>query len=70
MPAVIRSEGGMLNSAFAGVDSDIWILAVIDDAGGDVGSLGAWRIAGTVVPEPVTLSLLAIGALTMLRRRR
>jgi hypothetical protein len=50
--------------------TDAWILVVIDDASGDRGSLTSFTLRGTYVPEPVSLSLLALGALTALRRSR
>jgi hypothetical protein len=50
--------------------TDAWILVIIDDSPGNVGSLDSFTLRGTAVPEPVTLSLLALGALTLLRRRR
>lgn len=49
--------------------TDAWILLMIDDAAGDTGSFSQYRLRGWV-PEPVTLSLLALGALVTLRRRR
>lgn len=45
-----------------------WIIMVIDDAESDSGSFESVTLRG--VPEPVTLSLLAVGALVTLRRRR
>ncbi len=45
-----------------------WIFVVIDDAEGDSGSFESVTLHG--VPEPMTLSLLAVGALVTLRRRR
>jgi len=50
--------------------TDAWVLVVIDDSPGNTGSLQSFTLRGTYVPEPVTLSLLALGALTLLRRRR
>lgn len=50
--------------------TDTWILIVFDDFPQDAGSLESWTLRGTAVPEPVTLSLLALGAITLLRRRR
>lgn len=50
-------------------DSDVWILLIIDDSPGDTGSLNQWFIRGIGVPEPMSLSLLAIGGLAMIRRR-
>ena len=48
--------------------TDAWLLLIVDDAPGDTGSIGSFTLHGTV-PEPVTLSLLALGALATLRRR-
>ena len=56
-------------SQYSSLGSSPWILVVSDDAGGDVGSFDSWTIRG-LVPEPATLSLLAIGALATLRRKR
>ncbi len=50
--------------------TDAWILLIIDDSEGDQGGLTSFTLRGTYVPEPVTLSLLALGALSFLRRRR
>jgi hypothetical protein len=50
--------------------TDAWILLVIDDSVGNQGGLRSFTLSGTAVPEPVTLSLLALGALMFLRRRR
>jgi len=47
-----------------------WTLYIIDDSLADSGSLASWTLRGTAVPEPVTLSLLALGALAFMRRRR
>ena len=47
-----------------------WYLVVIDDSAGGDGQFESWTLHGTYVPEPVTLSLLALGALTLLRRKR
>lgn len=47
-----------------------WYLVVIDDSEGGSGEFASWTLRGTYVPEPVTLSLLALGALTLLRRKR
>lgn len=50
--------------------TDTWLLLIVDDFPEDGGSLESWTLRGTAVPEPVTLSLLALGAITLLRRRR
>jgi len=47
-----------------------WNLIVVDDAPGDLGSFGSYTLRGTFVPEPMTLSLLAMGAVAAFRRRR
>ena len=47
-----------------------WLLIVIDDAAGNTGDFTSWTLRGTYVPEPVTLSLLALGALVTFRRKR
>ena len=48
--------------------SDAWRLVVIDDSEGGAGSFESFTLRG--VPEPATLSLLAFGAVTLLRRRK
>lgn len=65
-----RAAGGDFIPTFQFRGTDAWILVINDDSPGNVGTLESWSLRGTVVPEPVTLSLLAIGALTALRRRR
>lgn len=52
------------------VGAGLWTLVVIDDSASDVGSFDSWTLRGTYVPEPVTMSLLALGAVATLRRRR
>jgi len=59
-----------LNDTFNFRGMDEWTLVIVDDSEGNQGFLNSFTLRGTVVPEPVTLSLLAIGALTTLRRRR
>lgn len=46
-----------------------WLLLIIDDAVGDLGSLDSFTLRGTV-PEPATLGLLALGAVATFARRR
>ncbi len=65
-----EGPGGMSNFVKQSGGTDAWLLLVIDDSATDSGSLESWTLRGTAVPEPVTLSLLALGALTLLRRRR
>lgn len=61
---------GLGNFLKQGGGTDTWILVILDDGINDRGSLDSWTLRGTAVPEPVTLSLLALGAMTLLRRRR
>ena len=65
-----EGPGGMSNFVKQSGGTDTWTLLIIDGAPQDGGSLDSWTLRGTAVPEPVTLSLLALGALTFLRRRR
>ena len=69
-PEDSNNTGGFSKYNGGSGGTDAWILVVIDDSAGDQGALGSWTLRGTAVPEPVTLSLLALGALTFLRRRR
>lgn len=64
-----RPEGGSFLPELNLPGTDAWVLVINDDAVGNDGTFGSWTLRGTVVPEPITLSLLAIGALTTLRRR-
>ena len=52
------------------VGAGLWTLLVIDDSAGDSGSFDSWTLRGTYVPEPMTMSLLALGAVATLRRRK
>lgn len=65
-----EGAGGMSNFVKQSGGTDTWNLLIIDGVPDDGGSLESWTLRGTAVPEPVTLSLLALGALTFLRRRR
>lgn len=47
-----------------------WTLTITDSAGGDTGEFASWYIDVTPVPEPATLSLLALGGLAALKRRK
>lgn len=62
------TDGGL--GQFVGVaGAGMWNLLVIDDSAGDTGSFRSFTLNGTYVPEPMTLSLLAFGALAAIRRR-
>jgi hypothetical protein len=69
-PYLPQGPGGMANFNGLSGGPGPWYLFVIDQATGDRGALESFTLRGTAVPEPVTLSLLALGALTFLRRRR
>jgi len=62
-------------SQFDNSGTDAWLLVVINDvrnnqlAGGDPAGFDSFTLRG-VVPEPMTLSLLALGAMATLRRSR
>lgn len=57
-------------AVFYGLDPNgTWSLYVVDDVGGDIGSLAGWDLEIVVVPEPTSLSLLA-GLALLARRRR
>ncbi len=45
-----------------------WRLTVSDNAGADTGTLVSWTLA--LLPEPASMSLLALGGLLLARRRR
>jgi subtilisin-like proprotein convertase family protein len=63
-------RSALLNS-FVGLDANGgWTLFVADLSGGDTHTLNSWSMEITGVPEPGTLSLLALSAATLLRRRR
>ena len=60
-----------LLSSFIGFDaSGDWTMYVADVSSGDTMTLESWSITITGVPEPATTTLVAVGALCMLRRRR
>ena len=70
LPEDSNNTGGFSKYNGGSGGTDAWILLVIDDAPGDQGGLQSYTLRGTYVPEPVSLSLLALGALTALRRSR
>ncbi len=51
------------------VGTDPWLLVLIDDDRRDTGSFEFITLRG-VVPEPMSLTLLALGAVAVVRRRR
>ncbi|MDO8632653.1 MAG: PEP-CTERM sorting domain-containing protein [Phycisphaerales bacterium] len=69
LPEDSNNTGGFSKYNGGSGGTDAWILLVIDDSPGDQGGLQSYTLRGTV-PEPVSLSLLALGALTALRRSR
>lgn len=63
------SAGSVAFSDFNNLGTQAWEFVVIDGATGDVGSFTSATLRG-VIPEPVTLSLLALGAVVAFRRKR
>ena len=60
----------MLDS-FASLDANgDWTLFVADLSGGDTHTLNSWGLEITGVPEPGTISLLALSAMLFVRRKR
>jgi len=60
-----------LLSSFVGLDANgDWTMYVADVSSGDTMRLESWSLTINGVPEPATATLLAAGALGMLRRRR
>jgi len=57
-------------SGYTTTGADAWRLVIIDDSSGDEGTFRSFTIRGLIVPEPATLSLLAIGACALIRRRK
>ena len=57
-------------SGLATATAGNWTLSIVDGAAGDTGGLGEWYVDVAPVPEPATMTALALGAAAMLRRRR
>ena len=55
---------------FTNPGTDAWILLMIDDDADTLGNGGFDTYTLRGIPEPVTLTLLALGAIATLRRRR
>jgi subtilisin-like proprotein convertase family protein len=66
-PAPAGPYGSSLN-ALAASANGTWNLFIVDDAGGDFGTLNGWSV--TFVPAPGTMALFGIGGLLAARRRR
>jgi hypothetical protein len=55
---------------FTGLSVDTQVLNTMGDAGGTNSESGGFQIIDTSVPEPMTMSLLVLGAVGMIARRR
>ena len=68
----LTEEGPGSFAQFTDGGTDSWTLLIIDDDPDlkEPGSVDSYTLRGTVVPEPATLSLFALGALAVLRRKR
>lgn len=58
------------NSQFSGDSGATWSAATVTTGGWNQAPEIPFTVEGTAVPEPATLSALAVGALALLRRRR
>jgi subtilisin-like proprotein convertase family protein len=76
-PGAYRTTGEF-SSAFTTMDSVFagkstlgnWTLRMADLSGGDSGSLAGWSLSMSAVPEPNSLTLLALAGLTVVAKRR
>lgn len=60
-----------MDSVFAGLSTQgDWTLRMADLSGGDSGGLVGWSLSMSAVPEPNSLTLLALAGLTLVAKRR
>jgi subtilisin-like proprotein convertase family protein len=58
-PAPAPSANSTLNGAFAGVNPNgVWRLYIMDDAGGDIGTLSGWSMTFTTTGDAATTTTL------------
>lgn len=70
-PLGATSQAAGTMSAFNGINANgVWTLHIQDDASGDFGYMNGASLNIEAVPEPATMTALALGAAAMLRKRR
>ncbi|MCH7812692.1 MAG: PEP-CTERM sorting domain-containing protein [Planctomycetes bacterium] len=71
IPAQTLDPNDSLMALFGGTAANgTWTLYIGDSAEFDTGALSGWTLNLTAIPEPASLSLLALGGLAVIRRRR
>lgn len=67
---VLTSYSATTFAAGANQAAGNWTLTISDLASGDTGTAGNWEINATPVPEPATMTAMALGLAAIARRRK